>query len=74
MLKFDYLRSKGIDITETQVLDAVRSPDNVVDGYMGRKIAQAGLDVGRVLRVVYEESEGEQVIVTFYPGRRSRYE
>ncbi len=74
MLKFDYFRSQGIDINETQVLDVVRAPDTVVDGYAGRKIAQAGLDVDRVLRVVYEESDGEQIIVTFYPGRRSRYE
>jgi hypothetical protein len=29
---------------------------------------------GRVLRVVYEETAHEVVVVTFYPGKRSRYE
>jgi len=74
MLKFKYLRNNGIGISEAQVLDVIRSPDTVVDGYADRKIAQAGFDVDRVLRVIYEESEREQIIITSYPGRRSRYE
>ena len=74
MLKFDYFRRQGLLIDQAQVLEAIGTPDMVMDGYGGRKIAQVGLDADRVLRVVYEENEGERIIVTFYPGRRSRYE
>ncbi len=74
MLKFDYFRRQGLIIDQAQVLEAIRSPDLVMDGYGGRKVAQAGLDADRILRVVYEEFEGELTVITFYPGRRSRYE
>lgn len=45
-----------------------------LEGYGGRKIAQGPLDESRVLRVVYEEKGDDIIIVTFYPGRRQRYE
>ena len=37
-------------------------------------VAQRGITETHVLRVVYEESEDELVVVTFYPGRKDRYE
>jgi len=37
-------------------------------------IAQKVIDDEHVLRVVYEIEGDEIVIVTFYPGRRKRYE
>jgi hypothetical protein len=45
-----------------------------VSGYYGRKIAQGLLSENLILRVVYEESEGEITVVTVYPGERRRYE
>lgn len=73
-LKFRVLAEHGIDLQEELVLGIVRNPDAVFDGYGGRTVAQGPLDERRVLRVVYEERENDIVIVTFYPGRRERYE
>jgi hypothetical protein len=41
---------------------------------MGRKVAQRAITERHVLRVIYDEGPEEIRIVTFYPGRRSRYE
>ena len=49
-------------------------PEKLMEGYKGRKIAQRSFDPDHVLRVVYEEHPGETVIITFYPGRRERYD
>lgn len=73
-LKFSVLRGHGLDISERQVVRTVLQPANLSMGYAGRKVAQGPLDEERVLRVVYEETPEEIVIVTFYPGRRTRYE
>jgi len=43
-------------------------------GYKNRLIAQKGFDETHVLRVVYESVEEKFVVITVYPGRRSRYE
>ena len=74
MLKFDDLRRQGVDLDEATVLETLTSPDRILMGYMGRKVAQAPLDEGRNLRVVFEETAEETVIVTFYPARSGRYE
>ena len=72
--KFEVLRRHGLDLSQEQVEETVRRPDRVVPGYAGRLIAQGPLDARRVLRVVYEQGPQGIIIVTFYPGRRARYE
>lgn len=74
LLKFVVLRQQGIELDRDTVVNVVLYPQDVARGYGNRLIAQAQLDAEKVLRVVYEESDEEIVIVTFYPGRRSRYE
>ena len=74
LFKFEILRAHGLQIDQDTVLEIVRHPGRVDRGYGGRWVAQGPLDGERVLRVVCEEEQGETVIVTFYPGRRSRYE
>jgi hypothetical protein len=49
-------------------------PAKVEGGYKGRKVAQRAITERHVLRVIYEEEQEEIRVVTFYPGRRSRYE
>src|SRR4030095_11389221 len=44
------------------------------EGFRGRKVAQRRISEKHVLRVVYDEGQREIRVVTFYPGRRSRYE
>jgi hypothetical protein len=38
------------------------------------KVAQRRISEKHVLRVIYVEGQKEIAVVTFYPGRRSRYE
>jgi len=52
----------------------VQKPEKVEAGYQGRKVAQRGITERHVLRVIYEEGSEDIRVVTFYPGKRSRYE
>ena len=72
--KFLILKKHGFYVSEEIVVDTVLNPDKVDIGKKGRLIAQKVIDEKHVLRVVYEEKNNEIVIVTFYPGRRKRYE
>ena len=67
-------RLMKIGVTKDKVLKIIENPRKVVNGYYGRKIAQGLLSEDLILRIVYEESEGEIVVVTIYPGERRRYE
>lgn len=72
--KFEILKAHGFVVTKRQVRDTLRKPDKVDDGFRGRKVAQRKISEKHVLRVVYVEGRNEMFVVTFYPGRRSRYE
>ena len=72
--KFALLRRHGFVVSRKQVTETVRWPEKVEDGYKGRKVAQRSITERHVLRVVYEDGPEEMRIVTFYPGRKSRYE
>ena len=72
--KFEILRRHGLVVSKHQVRETLRRPEKVEEGFRGRKIAQRRISEKHVLRVVYEEGQREIRIVTFYPGRRSRYE
>jgi len=72
--KFEVLERHGFPVTEQQVADTLVTPDMVIEQPGGRYIAQKWITERHVLRVIYR-LEGEDVIViTFYPGRRDRYE
>jgi len=72
--KFEILRRHGFVVSKRQVRETLRKPDKIDEGFRGRKIAQRRISEKHVLRVVYEERQKEIGVVTFYPGRRSRYE
>lgn len=72
--KFGILAAHGCVVTRAQVLEALNRPDKIVIGYKERKIAQRPLSQDHLLNVVFAETETEIVVVTFYPGRRTRYE
>ena len=74
LIKFRVLEQHGMRLERGHVEETVRHPDRVCPGYAGRSIAQGPLDPDKVLRVVYEHTEEGIVIVTFYPGKRARYE
>lgn len=72
--KFKLLAKRGFPISKDKVLDCVQNPDRIEEGYKGRKIAQKVLDERHVVRVIYIEFTNIKRIITFYPGRRERYE
>ena len=74
LLKFEILRAHGVDLDERIIEETLEHPTQMSAGYQGRLVAQGPLDEQRVLRVVYEETPEEIVVITFYPGRRERYE
>ena len=74
LLKIEILRSHSFNLSKEIVEDVIRFPDKVEVGYKDRLIAQRNLDDTHVLRVVYEIKQEKNLIITVYPGRRSRYE
>ncbi|MBW4555620.1 MAG: hypothetical protein KME59_06735 [Trichormus sp. ATA11-4-KO1] len=73
-LKMEVLASHEISVDPNFVIETVRSPDKLETGEVDKLIAQKRLDENLVLRVVYREFNAFILIVTLYPGRRSRYE
>ena len=67
-------RLTKLGVTKENVIGFVQHPGKVISGYYGRKIAQVYLREDLILRIVYEESEQEIIVVTVYPGERRRYE
>jgi len=72
--KFAVLRNHGFDVSKDTILLALESFDKVEHGYKNRKIAQKVIDERHVMRVVFEETGEMLRVITFYPGRRVRYE
>ena len=70
---FDDLRRYKVFVTPEQVEGVVRQPDRIEPGEKGRQIATGRFTEHLVLRVVYRETDDAFEVVTFYPGRRSRY-
>ena len=62
-----------IGVTKEKVIETIKNPEKVVDGYYEREIAQHLLANDLILRVVYEECDEEIIIITVYPGERRRY-
>jgi hypothetical protein len=73
-LKIEVLASHQIAIDPAVVIETVRSPDKLETGEADKRTAQKRLDEDLVLRVVYREFNAFILIITLYPGRRSRCE
>jgi hypothetical protein len=67
------LRSHSLVVADEQVRETLPNQEKIEEGYRSRKVAQRRPTERHVLRVVYEEGADEVGVVTFYPGRRSRY-
>ena len=74
LIKRGILKLHGFPVETKTLEDTIKSPERVETGYKDRKIAQKRISPTHVLRVVYEEIREEIIIITFYPGRRERYE
>ena len=72
--KFEILKRHGFEVTPDQVEETVLSPDQVIPQPGCRFIARKRITAQHVLRAVYREEGETRVVITFYPGRRERYE
>ena len=73
VLRLSELSERGIEVPEALIAETLARPEKVELGNLGRLIAQGPLDDRHVLRIVFELEPDELVVVTVYPGRRSRY-
>ncbi len=73
-LKMEVLARHEVSIDPDFVIETVCSPDKLETGEDDKLIAQKHLDENLVLRVVYREFNAFILLITLYPGRRSRYE
>jgi hypothetical protein len=72
--KFEILQRHGFSVTREQVEVVVNRPERVLPQPDGTCIAQRTISDRHVLRVIYREEAGARIVITFYPGRRQRYE
>ena len=72
--KFAILKHHGFDVSKETIISTLEGPDKVETGYKSRKIAQKNIDKSHVIRVIFEELPTIVKVITFYPGRRKRYE
>lgn len=73
-LKLEILKAHGLVLSFDGIDDAIRFPDRILKGHKDRLVAQKRLDDEHVLRVVYEDRGETILVITVYPGKRSRYE
>jgi hypothetical protein len=67
-------RLTQVGINQEKAIETVRKPDRSTEGYLGRKIAQSSISDDLLLRVIYEETDNNILVVTLYPAKRERYE
>jgi predicted DNA-binding protein len=72
-LKLDILNQRSIKTSAELIAEIIQNP-NIRIEEEDRKIAQSPITDDLVLRVVYREYSAFILIITLYPGRRSRYE
>ena len=72
--KFGILKRHGFVVSKNIVIKTVNSPETIDHSRSPLRIAQRNFDKTHVLRVVYKEDNGNKIIITFYPGRRTQYE
>ena len=73
-LKIEILANHGVTVKPEFVAETIRLPDKLELGEDDKQIAQKRLDENQVLRVVYREFSTFVLVITLYPGRKSRYE
>ena len=73
-LKLAILAEQNATIDQSFVVSTIQAPTRTELGGEGKVIAQRPLNEHLVLRVVYKEFNAFIIVITLYPGKRSRYE
>ena len=74
LFKIALLSQRGMIIDREFIIKTIRFPDRQEAGEGEKITVQKKLNENLVLRVVYREYEAFILVITLYPGRRSRYE
>jgi mRNA-degrading endonuclease RelE of RelBE toxin-antitoxin system len=72
--KFEVIKRHGFEVIRKQVEETLAAPDMVIPQAKGRMIAQRHIIKRHVSRLIYRQEGEDLVVITFYPGRRERYE
>lgn len=72
--KIKILNKYGFQINKKAVVNIMKNPDKIINGYKHRKIAQKIIDERHFIRTIFMEDLDSKRIVTVYPAKRSRYE
>ncbi len=73
-LKLEILKSHGIFISRQFVRETINCPDKLEIKENNKRIAQKRFNENLVIRAVYREFSTFILIITLYPGKKSRYE
>lgn len=65
-------RMQEYNVSEDLVKDTIYDPDNIVEGYAGRKIYQKRLN-SYIVRIIIEENKGIKRVITVYKAKSGRY-
>ena len=65
-------RIKTYNSTEKFVIDAIKNPDEIIEGYSETIIAHKLLNE-HVLRIVYAKEKDKIKVITVYPAKKERY-
>ena len=72
--KIDILANHGLNISPEFIIDTICNPDKIETLPEQKIIFQRRLNENLVLRVVCRQVSAFILIITLYPGRRTRYE
>ncbi len=72
--KFQVLKRHGFPVTEEQVETTLLNPEALFEQSGGRLMAQRSISDRHVLRVIYRIEGDAAIVITFYPGKKGRYE
>lgn len=73
-IKLNILNSSGILIDSEFVRETIQFPERLETKEGNKRIAQKKLNDNLVLRVVYRDFSSFILVITLYPGRKTRYE
>ena len=65
-------RIKTYNLTEKIVIDVIKNPDEIIEGYSETIIAHKLLNE-HVLRIVYAKEKDKIKVITVYPAKKERY-
>ncbi len=72
--KLEILSNHKMSITKEFIIEAITNPDKLEIRGDNKRIAQKNLDDKLVIRIVYQEFIAFILVITLYPGRKTRYD